>query len=517
MKNINYTSTRDIKQSNKFTSAQVIKQGIADDGGLFMPSEIITIDEKTLERFVGRGDPDAPCKKSEPCSNSRRAEVVTPYEELAAYILSLYLTDYDKSDIIDISKQAYSKINFPDGAAKVSKVTDKISVLELYHGPTSAFKDMALQIMPLLLKKAFVLTGEKRKAFILVATSGDTGKAAFEGTKNIDGLKTLVFYPKYGVSEIQKLQMNTQDGNNVDVCSVIGNFDDCQTGVKKIFNDLEIKETAEKNGIFFSSANSINFGRLIPQVAYYFYAYLKMAETGEIKFGDKIDISVPTGNFGNILAAYFAKKMGLPVDKLICASNINNILTDFLNTGIYDTNRKFYTTMSPSMDILISSNLERLLYLLQGAEENAKYMSDLKSTGKFTASGELKKKLDEDFIGLFCDEENTGKTIKKAFDEYEYLIDTHTAVAFNCAEKYKSNKKMLVVSTASAYKFVSDVYYSLTGQRESDELNLRYKLRDYTGIKIPKALDELDKKPVRFDNTVEIDGMRDYVMKQLNI
>ena len=497
MGNIYYTSTRNTgKNIGNLTSAQVIKQGIADDGGLFMPSEIVKVDEKTLEIFLRRS-----------------------YDEIAAHILSLYLTDYDKSDIENISKQAYSKSNFPDGAAKVSKITDKINVLELYHGPTSAFKDMALQIMPLLLRRAFDLTGEKRNALILVATSGDTGKAALEGTKNIAGINTLVFYPKDGVSEIQKLQINTQDGNNVDVCSVAGNFDNCQTGVKNIFSDAEIKATAEKNGIFFSSANSINFGRLVPQVAYYFYGYIEMVKSGEIKLGEKIDISVPTGNFGNILAAYFAKKMGLPIDKLICASNKNNILTDFFSTGIYDINRKFFTTMSPSMDILISSNLERLLYLLQGAEENAKYMSDLKSTDKFIASNDLKKKLSEDFIGMFCDENNTSATIKKVFDEYKYLIDTHTAVAFDCAEKYleqhKSGKKMLVVSTASAYKFVSDVYYSLTGKRESDELNLRFKLRDYTGVKIPKALDELDSKPLRFDSTVEIAGMKDYVMKKL--
>jgi len=496
MKNIYYISTRNTDKTKKFTSAQVIKQGIADDGGLFMPSEIA----------AARGILDAP-------------QMFDSYDKIAAYILSLYLTDYDKTDIKNISEQAYSKSNFPDGAAKVAKVTDKISVLELYHGPTSAFKDMALQIMPLLLRKAFDITGEKRKALILVATSGDTGKAALEGTKNLDGIETLVFYPRNGVSEIQKLQMNTQDGNNVDVCSVVGNFDDCQTGVKQIFSDPEVKAIAEKNGIFFSSANSINFGRLIPQVAYYFYGYIEMAKSGEIKLGEKIDISVPTGNFGNILAAYFAKEMGLPVDKLICASNINNILTDFFNTGIYDINRKFFTTMSPSMDILISSNLERLLYLLSGAEENAKYMSDLKSSNKFIVSDNLKNKLNKDFIGLFCDEENTSKTIKKVFEKYKYLIDTHTAVAFDCAEKYlsqyKPNKKMLVVSTASAYKFISDVYYSLTGKRESDELNLRSKLRDYTGVKIPKALDDLGNIPVRFDNTVDVAGMRGYVMGKL--
>ncbi|MCL2775258.1 MAG: threonine synthase [Oscillospiraceae bacterium] len=496
MGNINYISTRDIKQSHKFTSAQVIKQGIADDGGLFMPSEIVKIDEKTLAGFVNKS-----------------------YDEVAAYILSLYLTDYNKSDIADIAKQAYSMGNFPDGAVKVAKINDKINVLELYHGPTAAFKDMALQIMPLLLRKAFDITGEKRRALILVATSGDTGKAALEGTKDIDRISTLVFYPKYGVSRIQELQMNTQDGSNVDVCSVIGNFDDCQTGVKKIFSDPEIKVLAEKNGIFLSSANSINFGRLIPQVVYYFYAYIKMAETGEIKLGDKIDVTVPTGNFGNILAGYIAKKMGLHIDKLICASNMNNILTDFLRTGIYDMNRKFFTTMSPSMDILISSNLERLLYLLSNPEENAKYMADLKQTGIYVVSDDLKRKLNEDFIGLSCDENSTDATIKKVFGEYKYLIDTHTAVAFNCAEQYlsesKSDKKMLVVSTASAYKFLKDVYSSLTGKDEVESLSLRLKLHDYTGVKIPKALDELAVKPVRFNNTVDIDGMRDYVMKEL--
>ena len=494
-----YASTRDTGVNpQKLTSAQVIKRGIADDGGLFMPSEIVSAREilNNSEKLAG-----------------------LDYNQIAEYILSLYLTDYNKSDIKNITERAYSKINFPDGAAKVSKINNKISVLELYHGPTSAFKDMALQIMPLLLRKAFDITGEKRKAMILVATSGDTGKAALEGTKNIPGINTLVFYPKDGVSEIQKLQMQTQEGNNLGVCGVNGNFDDCQTGVKNIFADEEIKKAAENKGVFFSSANSINFGRLIPQAAYYFYGYAQMLKSGEIKPGEKIDISVPTGNFGNILAAYFAKKMGLPVNKLICASNINNILTDFLNTGIYNANRKFITTMSPSMDILISSNLERLLYLLSGAEENLKYMAELKSTGKYIISREIKAKLDEDFTGLFCDEENTQKTIKKVFEDYKYLIDTHTATAFYCAGKYmeqnKSDNKTLVISTASAYKFIGDAYYSLTGKRETDELGLRYRLRDYTGVKIPGALDALDKKNIRFRDIIEIDGMRDYVLDRI--
>jgi len=499
MKNITYRSTRDTgKNPESVTSAQAIKQGIADDGGLFMPSEIVKLDAETIGGFAEMG-----------------------YSDIAAHILSLYLTDYGKTDIDNISNQAYSEANFPEGAAKVSKLTDKISVLELYHGPTSAFKDMALQIMPLLLKKAFDITGEKKRALILVATSGDTGKAALEGTKNIEGINTLVFYPKYGVSDIQKLQMETQEGENLDVCAVEGNFDACQTGVKEIFGDPEVKSAAEKSGVFFSSANSINFGRLIPQVAYYFYAYAQMVKSGEIKPGEKseksekIDISVPTGNFGNILAAYFAKAMGLPADKLICASNANNVLSDFFTTGIYDTNREFFATMSPSMDILISSNLERLLYLLQGPEENRRYMSELKSAKRFAASGELKAKLSETFAGMHCDEPGTAAAIKKSFDRYGYLIDTHTAVAFDCALRYASKNKTLVVSTASAYKFVGDVYRSLTGKNPGEGMRAFALLRELTGAKIPKALEELDKKPRKFDNTVEISGMKDYVMKKL--
>ncbi|MCL2158352.1 MAG: threonine synthase [Oscillospiraceae bacterium] len=490
MNQMHYLSTRDADIKKPVTSAQAIKQGIAEDGGLFMPEKIVKL------------------------TNYDKLNCDS-YDALAAEILSLYLTDYEISDIENISKIAYSKSNFPDGAAKVSKVTDNISVLELYHGPTSAFKDMALQIMPLLLKKALDITGEKKKALILVATSGDTGKAALEGTKDIEGIETLVFYPKDGVSQTQKLQMQTQEGQNVGVCSVNGNFDDCQTGVKNIFADEEIKKAAEKNNIFFSSANSINFGRLIPQVAYYFFGYLKMAKSGEIKLGDEIDISVPTGNFGNILAAYLAKKMGLPIDKLICASNINNVLTDFFEKGIYDANRQFYTTMSPSMDILISSNLERLLYLIAGASENFKYMNELKLKKRFEVSSEVKAKLGEDFVGMFCNEAQTSQTIKQAFEDYKYLMDTHTAVAFCCAQKYKSNKKMLVVSTASAYKFVGDVYYSLTGKKEENESALKFKLRELTGAKIPKALEELDKKAVRFTDTVEISEMRNYVLKKL--
>lgn len=470
-----YTSTRDTKI--KLSSAEAIKQGISSEGGLFMPLEFAQIDYKNL--------------------------IGLSYSELAAKILAPYLTDYD--NLPEIANAAYSPANFPDGAAYVKKVSAKISVLELYHGPTSAFKDMALQIMPRLLQKSLEITGEKRRVLILIATSGDTGKAALDGFKNLSNINALVFYPKDGVSKIQELQMTTQDGDNLEVCAVAGNFDDCQTGVKKIFADENMIKEAEKSGIFFSSANSINFGRLIPQVIYYYYAYLKMLENGEIKAGEMIDVSVPTGNFGNILAAYFAKKMGLPIDNLICASNINNILTDFLQTGIYDTRRKFIQTISPSMDILISSNLERLLYLLFGAEENIKYMRNLKETGQFKIATGFKP---DNIIGDFCDEATTRSTIKKVFEEYKYLIDTHTAVAFNCAERFAGKNKMLVVSTASAYKFSRDVYYSLTGVNCEDSLD---KLHELTGVKIPINLNGLEKKSVRFNRSAEVNQMSDYV------
>ena len=473
-----YTSTRDT--NIKLSSTEVIKQGISSDGGLFMPIELAKVDYKKL--------------------------IGLSYPEIAAAILAPYLTDYN--NLTEIARAAYSQANFPDGAAHVKQVTDKISVLELYHGPTSAFKDMALQIMPRLLLKSFEITQEKRRALILVATSGDTGKAALEGCKNLENINALVFYPKDGVSKIQELQMTTQDGANLEVCAVEGNFDDCQTGVKKIFADKNIQEELENAGVFFSSANSINFGRLIPQVIYYYFAYLKMLEQGEIRAGELIDITVPTGNFGNILAAYFAKKMGLPIANLICASNINNILTDFLNTGVYDTRRKFIQTISPSMDILISSNLERLLYLLFGAEKNTKYMRDLKDTGRFELSPDDKI----DMIGDFCDEQNTRLTVKKVFEDYKYLIDTHTAVAFNCAEKFPGKNKMLVVSTASAYKFARDVYFSLAGIDCDDSL---VKLYELTGVKIPDNLDGLDKKRVRFEKCVEVDKMGDYVRDYL--
>ena len=492
-----YVSTRDVNSGDKINSAEAIKRGIADDGGLFMPCEIVKIDSEKLNQMRGMS-----------------------YEELARDILSLYLTDYPVDTLDKIARKAYSKENFGNSPAVLTKLNDERYVLESYHGPTSAFKDMALQIMPLLLSEAFNITGEERDALILTATSGDTGKAALEGLKDIDKIEIVVFYPKDGVSKIQKLQMDTQEGKNVNVCSVEGNFDDCQTGVKNIFSDDEIKKLLGEKNIFFSSANSINFGRLVPQVVYYFYAYLEMAKRGDIELGDKIDVCVPTGNFGNIFAGYIAKEMGLPVDKFICASNKNDVLTEFFNTGIYNRNRKFFTTMSPSMDILISSNLERLLYLLAGADENLKYMKKLNADGQYIVSQEIKNKLDESFIGMSCDEVQTAEIIKKVFDKYNYLIDTHTAVAFYCAEDYinqaenkNRDKKMLIVSTASAYKFANDTYFALTGEKMDgdDEFKALELLSKYTKTEIPVPLKELRNKKARFNNSIEISQMKKYI------
>ncbi|MBQ2765763.1 MAG: threonine synthase, partial [Clostridia bacterium] len=443
------------------------------------------------------------------------------YPERAAYILSLFLTDYTYEELLADCNAAYAPDRFVGGAAPLHKLNDDTFVLELWHGPTSAFKDMALQIMPKLLAAALKKTGEERTAFILVATSGDTGKAALEGYRDVDGVKIMVFYPVDGVSRVQKLQMATQLGENVSVCAIEGNFDDAQTGVKKIFSDNEMAELLDSNGVFLSSANSINWGRLAPQIVYYVSAYCDLIESGEIISGEKIDVTVPTGNFGNIFAAYIAKMMGLPINRLICASNKNNILTDFLETGTYDRNRSFFTTMSPSMDILISSNLERLLYVLSGAENTAELMKKLNAEGCYTVDAELKSKLDAHFTGLFCDEANTAAEIKRTFEEDKYLIDTHTAVGLNCAKQYmakcRDGLKMVVASTASPYKFASDVYTSITGKAPTDEVSALDELSALTGTEIPYPLKDIDKREIRFKTVIGKQAMPDEVKKNLGI
>jgi len=493
---MNYISTRG--GSDCTTAAGAIKQGLAHDGGLFMPDTMPELSQADIMKL---------------CSMS--------YPERAAYILSLFLTDYTYDQLLSDCEKAYAPDRFVGGAAPLHKLSDDTFILELWHGPTSAFKDMALQIMPRLLSAALKKTAEERTAFILVATSGDTGKAALEGYRDVDGVKIMVFYPVDGVSRVQKLQMATQLGENVNVCAIEGNFDDAQTGVKKIFADNDMAELLDKNGVFFSSANSINWGRLAPQIVYYVSAYCDLINAGEIIAGEMIDVTVPTGNFGNIFAAFIAKQMGLPINRLVCASNKNNILTDFLESGTYDRNRAFHTTMSPSMDILISSNLERLLYVMSGAENTAELMKKLNSEGCYTVDAKLKAKLDEHFTGLYCDEENTAAEIRRTFEDDKYLIDTHTAVGLNCAKQYMSKNrdglKMVVASTASPYKFASDVYKSITGKAPTDELSALDELKALTGTEIPYPLKDIDKREVRFKTVIDKADMPAEILKNLGI
>ena len=470
---MNYVSTRGGTTANdNLHSADAIKQGLANDGGLFMP---VSVPQVSMEEIV--------------------ALSAKSYPERAAAILGKFLDDYPAEELLSYCESAYAEDRFPGGAAPLHKLGDTVHVMELWHGPTCAFKDMALQIMPKLLSGALRITGEKREAFILVATSGDTGKAALEGYADVDQVRIMVYYPVDGVSRMQKLQMATQEGKNVTVCAIRGNFDDAQTGVKKIFSDPDAAAELEKNGCFFSSANSINWGRLVPQVAYYFSAYCDLLAQGEIQPGEEINVSVPTGNFGNIFAGYLAKEMGLPVKRFLCASNKNNILTDFLNTGVYDRNRAFYTTMSPSMDILISSNLERLLYLKTGCEMTAAYMKSLNETGRYEIDAATKASIAADFTGYYCDEEGTADVIRRTFAEHHYVVDPHTAVGLSAAEQYIAatgdTTKMVVDSTASPYKFASSVCRALTGGAPEDEFEALTLLSETTGTEIPAPLASL--------------------------
>ena len=492
---MNYISTRGgTTAADHITGAAAIKQGLANDGGLFMPEMLPMV---SMEEIV---------------ELSRKS-----YPERAAAILGKFLDDYPWDELMAYCKSAYADDRFPGGAAPLHKLNDTVSVMELWHGPTCAFKDMALQIMPKLLSGALRLTGEKRKAFILVATSGDTGKAALEGYADVDQVGIMVYYPVDGVSRMQKLQMATQEGSNVNVCAIRGNFDDAQTGVKKIFSDPTAAGELAENGCFFSSANSINWGRLVPQVAYYFSAYCDLLAQGEIEPGEEINVAVPTGNFGNIFAGYLAKEMGLPVKRFLCASNKNNILTDFLNTGVYDRNRDFYTTMSPSMDILISSNLERLLFLKTGCEKTAAYMKSLNECGRYEVDASVKASIDADFSGYYCDEEGTAEVIRRTFADYHYVVDPHTAVGLSAAEQYIAETgdttKMVVDSTASPYKFASNVCRALTGNAPEDEFDALDLLSKTTGTEIPAPLASLKAKAVRFDRVIDAADMRAETLK----
>ena len=484
-----FFSTRD--QNRKVTSSEAIAQGLSNEGGLFVPESFPQVDVKAL------------CELD--------------YPAMAAAVIKEYLTDYSQDFLTEAAHKTYGEA-FGGKAGYLAPVEGDTYALELWHGPTCAFKDYALQLMPKLLVEAKKNLGRTEKTLILVATSGDTGKAALDGYHDIPGVEIAVFYPTGGTSEIQRLQMATQEGANVAVYAVRGNFDDAQTGVKKVFGDTAIAAELAKRNIRLSSANSINWGRLVPQIVYYFAAYAQLLKAGRITFGDEVDFCVPTGNFGDILAAYYAKRMGLPVNKLICASNSNNVLTDFLRTGIYDRNRPFHTTISPSMDILISSNLERLLFDLSGENdaEIRMYMDALGSAGRYQVSDNIKAKLDDAFWGGCCSEEETEKTIRRYWQDHNYLIDPHTAVAAEVLAQYRvasgDETPAVVVSTASPYKFCGSVLTAIGETPCGDGLELLDQLHAVSGVPVPCRLAELKRKSRRFDKTVEKQAMEQAVL-----
>ena len=497
---MNYTSTRD--RSVSVSAAQAIAKGISADGGLFVPEIVPQISLEFIASLV----------KQDYISRAKR-------------ILSLYLTDFSAEEIDRCVQGAYREGKFSSKkVAPVKKIADGGNILELWRGPTCAFKDMALQLLPYLLTTSAKKAAPDKTIVILVATSGDTGKAALEGFRDVPGTKIMVFYPDEGVSPMQKLQMTTQEGENVAVCAIKGNFDDAQNGVKAIFTDSDVAKKLEENGMMFSSANSINWGRLVPQIVYYISAYADLLENGTINLGDKINIVVPTGNFGNILAAYYAKEMGLPVKTLICASNANNVLTDFLNTGVYDRNRAFFTTTSPSMDILISSNLERLLFHLSGCSDVqvAEWMAQLAKNGKYEVSDEVKAKIGELFEAGFCDDDATAKTIAETFDG-GYLPDTHTAVAIRVFEDYVERTgdktETVIASTANPYKFSAAVLRAVCGNvpEGADEFEQVELLHKKTGVPCPDQLAGLKGKKVRFGSVAAKEEMVRTVFDMLGI
>lgn len=493
-----YKSTRN--DSKRVNSADAIVQGLSAEGGLFVPDSIpeITLDDI---KFL----------------------LPLSYNERAEFILKKYLTDFSEDQLKYCVNGAYTAEKFgSDEISRLRKLDDDVSFLELWHGPTCAFKDMALQILPYLLTTSMKIKEIDKTVVILVATSGDTGKAALEGFADVPGTRIIVFFPDGGVSKIQRLQMVTQSGENVYTCAVKGNFDDVQSFVKQIFTDEEYRAVMNKAGFDFSSANSINWGRLVPQIVYYVDCYCKAVANRQIELGEKLNVVVPTGNFGNILAAYYAKSAGVPIGKLICASNSNNILTDFINTGVYDKNRDFMLTISPSMDILISSNLERLLYDLSDCETVNNLMNALKTDGVYTVPAELKNKISELFYADYCDDNETLETIKNTFADKGYLMDTHTAVGYSVYKKYVEKTgdatKTVIASTASPFKFNNSVHKAISGKvSDKGEFELLAEVSKASGLKIPASLTELENKEIRFTNSVSKDGMYGVVSDFLGI
>ena len=478
---MDYQSTRN--KNLRASSTAAVLQGLASDGGLFVAGA--------------------------PADFDWRAVLKLDTFAMAEAVLSALLPDFE--DMHGLVQRAYT------GKFETEELTPLVQVgsryvLELFRGPTSAFKDVALSMLPQLITAARRQEGVTDEILILTATSGDTGKAALAGFRDVPGTRIIVFYPDEGVSKVQKAQMVTQEGGNVCVCAVKGNFDDTQNGVKAIFS----AGVPEGCGVRLSSANSINIGRLAPQVVYYFKAYAELLRGGRINPGDRVDYVVPTGNFGDILAGYLAKRMGLPVGRLVCASNRNDVLTDFLRTGVYDRRRPFYKTLSPSMDILVSSNLERLLYFLcENEAEVAGYMADLKEKGVYTVSPALLEKLHDQFGWGCCDDEGTKAAIGRVWREHGYLMDTHTAVAWSVAEGYESDAPVVVLSTASPYKFPAAVLSAIGGDADGDEFDIMDRLHAMTGVPVPKALAELRQKPVLHRDVISREEMQAYVLGKL--
>lgn len=488
-----FKSTRG--SDRELTGAQAIIQGISEDKGLYVPTEIPALPFK-IEDMLGRS-----------------------YQEIAFKVIGAFFDDYTEEEMKYCIDGAYDEKFEAKEIAPIVKAGDAY-FLELYHGKTAAFKDMALSILPYLLTTATKKEKEDKKICILTATSGDTGKAALEGFADVPGTEIIVFFPNQGVSQVQEQQMITQEGENTHVFAINGNFDDAQTGVKRIFNDDAFAEKLAGSGCKLSSANSINVGRLVPQVAYYVYSYIKLVEQGVIKNGEKMNIVVPTGNFGNILAGYYAKQMGIPVNKFICASNENKVLTDFINTGVYDIKRDFYLTNSPSMDILISSNLERLLYHLSGGngEEIKELMENLDTQKCYKVSQKIKDGM-ADFYGGYADVDTTNRTIGEMYADHDYLMDTHTAVAYKVYEDYKEatgdNTPTIIASTASAYKFAESVAKSIGLGEEENGFRYVEALAEKTGVEVPKGLKDLDKKEVRHTGVIDVYQMQATVEKSV--
>lgn len=497
-----YSSSRG--QYPPVSAAEAIKMGLAPDGGLFVPDQIPVLSSADWELMASQN-----------------------YQERAGRILGLFLEEFTADEIQDCVEGAYNSTNFDDSRiAPMAELGRKVFVLELWHGPTCAFKDMALQLLPRLLVASARKTGEQSEIVILVATSGDTGKAALEGFKDVPGVKIIVFYPQDGVSEVQKRQMISQSGNNVYVAAVSGNFDDAQNGVKQIFSDRSFIDCLAQHGMKMSSANSINWGRLLPQIVYYLSAYADLVGAKRLIAGDKVNVVVPTGNFGNILAAFYAGQMGMPINRLICASNANNVLTEFIRTGRYDRKRSFVKTISPSMDILISSNLERLLFELTGhdALKVRAWMEELRDVGCYQVDMETASKLDHYFWADFSSDDETHMTIRKIWQEEGYLLDTHTAVGFDVYDKYVlatgDQTTTIIASTASPYKFGRGVAEAimpmelLEGQNEFSVLEV---LSEYTNTPVPGAIKGLDQRPILHDTVTSKEGMQATVAKFLEL